>query len=93
MHTGITVIVGNVGTVYHGDDADEALAKYKSYVALSTDGYGRCAYEPVTMLVNGCVQFEHEPEPECTHPTYITRKDEYGDEYPCCTFCHEPLYL
>ena len=64
MHTGITVIVGNVGTVYHGDDENEAYETYHAYVVASKAGSGRAGNEPVTMLINGCVQFEHEPEPE-----------------------------
>lgn len=55
------VNVGNVGTVYVGDDEVLARRKYGLYVQLSSDGEGRAAHEPVTLLVDGEPIAEHIP--------------------------------
>ena len=47
------VIVGNIGTVYSGDDMAEAKSTYESYVADSKADYGRAGGEDVTLMVDG----------------------------------------
>lgn len=44
------VIVGNIGRVYHGNDADEASRIFKEYSDQSVHGYSRAAGEPVTLM-------------------------------------------
>ena len=56
MHT-YEVIVGNVGSVYHGKSQDKALATYESYVEISKEHDGaRCYGEDVTLLVDGEIE-------------------------------------
>ena len=54
-----TVIVANVGKI--GEYASRKLAKdaYKSYVELSTSGYGRVAGESVYLFENDEIIEEH----------------------------------
>jgi len=47
------VIVGNIGTVYDGDDIIEAEENFKEYYNQSKDGYGRASGESVTLWVDG----------------------------------------
>jgi len=47
------VIVGNIGTVYAGDDLTEAKEYFKEYYEQSKDGYGRAGGESVTLMVDG----------------------------------------
>ena len=54
------VIVGNVGSVYHGRSRTTALATYESYVEISKEHVGaRCYGEDVTLLVDGEIEQEH----------------------------------
>ena len=54
------VIVGNVGSVYHGRSRAKALATYESYVEISKEHVGaRCYGEDVTLLVDGEIEQEH----------------------------------
>ncbi len=54
------VIVGNVGSVYHGRSRVKALATYVAYVTISKDQSGaRCYGEDVTLLVDGEIDREH----------------------------------
>jgi hypothetical protein len=54
------VIVGNVGSVYHGKSRTTALATYESYVEISQEhGGARCYGEGVTLLVDGEIEQEH----------------------------------
>ena len=54
------VIVGNVGSVYHGKSRTTALATYESYVVISREHVGaRCYGEVVTLLVDGEIEQEH----------------------------------
>lgn len=46
------VVVGNIGTVYKGDEYGARQA-YSDYVAASADGYGRAAGEPVYLTCDG----------------------------------------
>lgn len=47
------VIVGNIGTVYDGDDYNAAKMEYNDYRSASLQGYGRAAGEEVTMFDDG----------------------------------------
>lgn len=47
------IIVGNIGTVYDGNDRKKAEETFDGYCRLSQDGYGRAAYETVTWMRNG----------------------------------------
>ena len=54
------VIVGNVGSVYHGKSRTTALAIYESYVEISKEHVGaRCYGEDVILLVDGEIEREH----------------------------------
>lgn len=53
------VVVGNLGTVYQGEDVVEAINCYIAYVRLSRAGTGRAGNEPVTLLRNGEIKKEH----------------------------------
>ena len=47
------VIVGNVGTVYDGDDGAQALREFKESLDLSKNSeFGRFAGEEVTMMID-----------------------------------------
>ena len=55
-HSKITeheVIVGNIGSVYCGEDEAEAKRTFDSYVTDSKANYGRAAGEDVTMMTAG----------------------------------------
>lgn len=54
------VIVGNIGTVYSGNDSMEANRIFDLYKQLSIDGYGRAAFEPVTLMRNNEPWIEYE---------------------------------
>ena len=59
------VIVGNVGTVYDGDDQEQAKRDYRECVSLSKDSeFGRMAGEEVTLFEDGEILKEHFPEGE-----------------------------
>jgi len=47
------VVVGNIGTVYDGDDAGEATETYEEYAKQSRKGYGRAADEEVSLFIGG----------------------------------------
>ena len=47
------VEVGNIGTVYDGNHEQTAIDTFNEYHNLSSSGYGRCAYEPVTLMQDG----------------------------------------
>ena len=54
------VIVGNVGSVYHGRSRAKAIGTYESYVEISKEHDGaRCYGEDVTLLVDGEIEQEH----------------------------------
>jgi hypothetical protein len=55
------VIVGNIGTVYSGDDIMKARREYQIYVDVSKNVEGsRCYGEPVTRLVDGEIVQEYD---------------------------------
>lgn len=47
------VVVGNIGTVYHGRDEQRAKDDFAEYKAQSETGYGRAAGEQVTRIADG----------------------------------------
>jgi hypothetical protein len=54
------VIVGIVGSVFHGESRADAHKTYQSYVKSSTENVGaRCYGEDVTLLVDGEIKREH----------------------------------
>ncbi len=59
-----TVIVGNIGRVYEGIDYSDALDAYSDYVAMSANGYGRAANEPVTLWTDAEPTKEFNPKPD-----------------------------
>lgn len=54
------VIVGNIGTVYSGNNFMQASAKYATYVKQSKSGVGRAGGESVTLMHDGEIRKEHE---------------------------------
>ena len=54
------VVVGNIGTVYDGDDYDEALENFNEYSEQSKQQYGRAAGEQVTLFEDGEIRTENE---------------------------------
>ena len=59
------VIVGNIGTVYDGDNSDEAVLHYHGYVRQSKSGMGRAGNETVVIMEDG------EPMPEYDYDPII----------------------
>lgn len=59
------VIVGNIGSVYGGNNYMQAMAKFSMYVKQSKDGYGRGGNEPVTLMRNGEIRCEYLPPVRC----------------------------
>lgn len=55
------VVVGNVGTVYHGDDKIQALNDFNHYVNESMLDNGRAGNESVVMFEDGHPVHEHQP--------------------------------
>lgn len=53
-----SVVVGNIGTVYEGNDRIQALREFSIYRAMSLKGIGRVADEAVTLFTNGEVEKE-----------------------------------
>ena len=53
------VLVGNIGTVYSGENAAQAEADYLSYRTDSRRRYGRAAGEPVTLFKDGEIVTEY----------------------------------
>lgn len=54
------VIVGNVGTVYHGPDREEAESRFAGYMDASLANVGRAGGEPVILMCDGEPIQEHE---------------------------------
>lgn len=53
------VIVGNIGTVYSGNNFMQASAKFAAYVKLSKADSGRASGESVTLLDHDEIKREH----------------------------------
>ena len=47
------VIVGNIGTIYDGDNLKEAAKEFENAMFSSEGGYGRMAGESVTLWADG----------------------------------------
>lgn len=56
------VIVGNIGTVYSGNDDVEACKIFGEYVEQSESGIGRAGNESVTLMDNDEIALEHDTE-------------------------------
>jgi len=56
------VIVGNLGTVYDGNNMIEANKTYGIYKRQSLAGYGRAGGESVTLFDHDDIKFEHVTE-------------------------------
>lgn len=56
------VVVGNIGTVYSGDDEGQAIKTYEEYVKQSEAGKGRASNEDVTLLCDDAPIREHTGE-------------------------------
>ena len=75
------VIVGNVGTIYQGDNLASARKEYKAYVKISKEGYGRAGNEEVTLFDGGDILEEYHPkEQKFVYPTI-------AELYPCIRAC------
>jgi hypothetical protein len=57
-----SVVVGNIGTLFIGEDGDAARECYEQYKRLSQDGCGRAAGEEVSLFCNGDIVEEYTPE-------------------------------
>jgi hypothetical protein len=54
------VVCGNIGTVYQGNNQDEALKTYYEYVGLSNRYYNMATGEDVVIFrEDGSILFEH----------------------------------
>lgn len=53
------VVVGNIGTVYKGNNRAKANRMYEEYVMLSNKGTGRASGEPVTFTSKGDIAREY----------------------------------
>ena len=53
------VIVGNVGKIYDGDSAEDALDDFYDYVRASRNWIGAVAGEAVTLMQDGRPIHEH----------------------------------
>ena len=54
------VIVGNIGTVYSGNNYMQAVSKYSAYVKLALSITGRASGESVVLMKHGDILREHE---------------------------------
>ncbi len=59
MEPKFQVIVGNIGTVYAGNNYMQAMSAYSTYVRQSTKNIGRAAGESVTVMHNGEIKHEY----------------------------------
>jgi len=57
-----TVVVGNIGTVHTVNNYANACKEFSEYRDQSRLGYGRAAYEPVTLYEDGEPKLEHFPK-------------------------------
>jgi len=71
------VTVGNVGTVYDGDDQQKADEMFDEYVEQSRSGYGRAAHEPVCLMNVDGEEFREFVD-------HLTRYIKTGQGCPVC---------
>lgn len=57
-------MVGNIGTVYSGNNFMVASSKYSAYVKQSKANVGRAGSESVVMFHDGEVRYEYQPKPD-----------------------------
>ncbi len=59
-----SLYVGNIGHIDDYNTVQEAMKDYNEYVELSQNGYGRCAYEEVTLfdLETDEIVLDYQPE-------------------------------
>jgi hypothetical protein len=62
MECNFQVVVGNIGTVYSGNQLRVALETYRDYRKLSKEERGRAGGEPVTLFHNNEIMREYIPE-------------------------------
>lgn len=55
-----SIIVGNIGTVYDGNNKQEAEETYDCYCNMSMSGYGRASGEPVVWFIDNELYMEYE---------------------------------
>ena len=55
------VIVGNVGTVFMGENGFNAIKTYNKCIASSKSGYGRMSGESVYLIKDGEINKEYHP--------------------------------
>jgi hypothetical protein len=68
------VYVGNIGSVYLGANKREAEKKYRFYVKDSKTGLGRSGSEPVTLMCDGEIAKQYQPNrPEQDKPKVTLR--------------------
>lgn len=60
------VVVGNIGTVWAGDDESDAREAFAEYVTQSRRMYGRAAGESVTLFAEGEPLAEHHGDLDVT---------------------------
>ena len=62
------VLVSNLGSVYTGSDGLQAITTYNVYARRSerSAGRGRCAGEPVTLLLDNHIWYEYTPYTRAT---------------------------
>jgi hypothetical protein len=80
------VIVGNVGTVYDGPELKQALVHFKECKEQSKTGYGRAAYEEVTLMEGEEIKAKFRPKllvPSVKELAHLIRaiKKDISDEY------------
>jgi hypothetical protein len=73
-----SVVVGNIGTVYEGEDSTTAIAFYCKYRDQSKEGWGKGAGEPVAILADGEIMHEYKPQHSLTLMRTIYVMVEYG---------------
>ena len=59
MRNSYTVVVGNIGIVYDGNNGRVATRIWECYKTYSLCGSGRAAGETVTLITNGEITREH----------------------------------
>ena len=59
-----SVVVGNIGLVYSGDNEEIAIHEFRVYKAKSRRGEGRSANEEVTLMDFNDVRMEYSPDKE-----------------------------
>lgn len=63
------IIVGNVGTVYTGNNRVEAENEYRECCAMVDQPYGRASGEDVTFMMDGDIHEEYQSKaPQMEHP-------------------------